>query len=73
MKRLVGSTFLLSVTAGIVAAVIVAVTGAGAGATYLIGFGFTAVVIAIRLGPERVELWRRQGRQSPPARGPAGS
>lgn len=50
----------MSTMAGVLAAGVVAATGASAGATYLITFGFVAIVIGIRLGPERVRLWRAE-------------
>ena len=51
--------------------VVVAITDADAGATFLIAVGFLAIALAIRWGPERLEDWReghaqaaRKARQS---------
>jgi hypothetical protein len=60
MKRSVRSDL---ATVAIVVALtlaVVAITDASAGATQLILIGFLAVAIAIRLGPERLELWREE-------------
>jgi hypothetical protein len=40
--------------------VIVAITGASAGAAYLILLGLLAIALAIRLGPEGLEAWREE-------------
>lgn len=60
MKRIVRSDTFISIMTGVLAAAVVAATGADAGATYLIAFGFLAILIGIRLGPERVRLWRAE-------------
>jgi hypothetical protein len=39
---------------------VVAITDASAGATQLILIGFLGVAMAIRLVPERLELWREE-------------
>jgi hypothetical protein len=40
--------------------VIVAITGANAGAAYLILSGLLAIALGIRLGPEGLEAWREE-------------
>jgi hypothetical protein len=70
MKRFVRHDFLAPVSAGAVVAVIVAVTRAGADATYGIAFGLLAILLAIRLGPDRLELWRQQRAPAEPRRFP---
>lgn len=45
MKRFVGEDFGLVATLTVATVAVVAVTGAGAGATYLISFGFLAIAI----------------------------
>lgn len=69
MKRIVGSDWGLSMAAAVLTLLVVAMTGAGAGATYLIAFGFLAIVIGIRLGPERIRLWRAEREASSGRRG----
>lgn len=68
MKRIVRGEAFMSTMAGVLAAGVVAATGASAGATYLITFGFVAIVIGIRLGPDRVRLWRAKRGGSPARR-----
>ena len=60
MKRVVGSDAGMGVLAGVVSLLVVALTGASAGATYLITLGFSMIAVAIRLGPERMQLWREK-------------
>jgi hypothetical protein len=70
MKRFVSHDFLIPGGAGAVVAVIVAVTGAGVGATYGIALGLLTILLAIRLGPDRLELWRQQRASAAPRRSP---
>lgn len=60
MKRIVGNDWALSLALAALTLAVVAITGAGAGATYLIAFGFLAIVIGICLGPERIRQWRAE-------------
>lgn len=62
MKRFVRARAFLPEIAGLLGVGIVALTGAGAGATWLIVIGLLAIVIGINLGPERVELSRERRR-----------
>lgn len=58
MKHVVGSPLAPSVAGALATLAVVAATGAGAGATYLIAIGFLAIVIGLRFGPESVRRWR---------------
>lgn len=57
MKRIVGKDWSLALVAAAVITIIVAVTGAGAGATYLITFGVMAIFGVILGRDELEELW----------------
>jgi hypothetical protein len=59
MKRVVYD-WVLPLAAAALTLAVVAITGGGAGATYLIAFGFGAILMGIRLGPERVRLRRAE-------------
>lgn len=60
MKRFVEKDWPLSIVGAILTLVVVALTGADAGATYLIAIGFLAIILCIRMGPDRVRLWRAE-------------
>jgi hypothetical protein len=57
MKRFVGEELILGIIGAVLTLVVVALTGAGAGATYLIAFGFLALLGGIRFRSELEELW----------------
>lgn len=69
MKRFVRSDFGTVALITVLAVLVVAITGASAGATYLILVGFLAIALAIRLGPERLELWREEHGAAPRKKG----
>lgn len=60
MKCLVRETFGTAALVAALGTVVVAITGASAGAAYLILFGLLAIALAIRLGPEWLEGWREE-------------
>jgi hypothetical protein len=60
MKCSVRIDFALVVSVVALTLAVVAITDASAGATQLILIGFLAVAMAIRLGPERLQLWREE-------------
>ena len=64
MKCIVCSTPGAGLIGAALAVLVVALTDASAGATYLIAIGFTGVAIALRLGPEAWELWRERWREA---------
>jgi len=68
MKRFDYSDFGTGAVVAMLTLAVVAVTGASAGATYLIAIGFLALAIAVRLGPERVQLWREEHEKVPGTR-----
>ena len=52
---------------------IVAVTHASAAATYAIAFGLASIMLAVRLGPERTQLWREKNAGNAPVRRRSGA
>ena len=60
MKPIVRIRFFAPEVAALVGLAIVAVTGAGVGATYLIVLALLAILIGIEFGPERVRLSREK-------------
>jgi hypothetical protein len=64
MKRIVRSEITLASVVAIATVAVVAATGAGMGAMYSIAFGFLAIALALRLGPERLQLWRERRDQA---------
>lgn len=65
MKRFDYSDYVTGAVVATLTLAVVAVTDASAGATYLIAIGFLALAIAVRLGPERVQLWRNEHEKAP--------
>jgi hypothetical protein len=62
MRRFVGEELMLGTVGAVLTLIVVALTGASAGATYLIAFGFLALLGGIRMRPEWEEA-RREKRQ----------
>jgi hypothetical protein len=62
MRRFVGEELVLGVIGAVLTLVVVLLTGASAGATYLIAFGFLALIGGIRMRPEWEET-RREKRE----------
>jgi hypothetical protein len=67
MKRFVEKDWVVGLLGGVFAWVVAALTGADAGATYLIALGVVAITVCIMFGPERFRLWREEHR-APAAR-----
>jgi hypothetical protein len=65
MKRFNYSDYATGAVIATLTLAVVAITDASAGATYLIAVGFLALAIAVRLGPERVQLWREEHEKAP--------
>jgi hypothetical protein len=68
MKRFVRSDGGQGCICGAIGGLVVVITGSGVGVTYLIAFGLLATWIGIRLGPERVQLWREKHAEPPTRR-----
>jgi hypothetical protein len=62
MRRFVGEELVLGTVGAVLTLVVVALTGASAGATYLIAFGFLALLGGIGMRPDW-EATRREKRQ----------
>lgn len=58
MKCFVASEARITLTAGIVASLVIAFTDPGPDVAFLIAVGIAAVGLAFILGPERLQLWR---------------
>lgn len=65
MKRFVRSDGGQGCVCGAIGGLIAVIIGAGTGVTYLIALSFLATWIGIRLGPERVQLWREKHAELP--------
>lgn len=59
MRRFVGEELVLGVVGAVLTLIVVALTGASAGATYLIAFGFLALLGGIGMRPE----WKQTRRE----------
>lgn len=62
MRRFVGEELVLGVIGAVLTLIVVLLTGASAGATYLIAFGFLVILAVVRMRPE-LEKTRREKRQ----------
>ena len=51
MRRFVGEEFVLGVIGAVLTFIVVVLTGASAGATYLIAFGFLVILAVVRMRP----------------------
>lgn len=60
MKRIVASEAGLVSAVTVAALAVVAATGAGVAATYLITVGCVMIATGIRFGPPRIRLWREK-------------
>jgi len=62
MRHFVGEELVLGVIGAVLTLIVVLLTGASAGATYLIAFGFLVILAVVRMRPE-LEKTRREKRQ----------
>lgn len=65
MKRLVRSEAGVAWTLGLIGGLIVGLTNASAGATYLIALGLLVIGLGIMFGPDRLQLWREMHSPKP--------